>query len=72
MADEPCNHQNHQFVLTVSAILPMLFADEQLHAFLIDFIAKLTLFFPHALLAHSPAPFCYRLRIGKNAEPQKE
>ena len=24
MADEPCNHQNHQLVLTLPAILPML------------------------------------------------
>ena len=32
MADEPCNHQ---FVLTLSAVLPMLFACAQLHGFLI-------------------------------------
>ena len=34
MADERCNHQNHQFVLMLSAILPVLFACAQLHAFL--------------------------------------
>ena len=32
MADEPCNHQ---FMLTLSAVLPMLFACAQLHGFLI-------------------------------------
>ena len=32
MADEPCNLQNHQFVFTLSAVLPMLFACAQLHA----------------------------------------
>ena len=34
LADEPCSHQNHQFVLTLSAILPMLFACAQLYGFL--------------------------------------
>ena len=29
MADEPCNLQNHQFVFTLSAVLPMLFACAQ-------------------------------------------
>ena len=33
MADETCNH--HQFVFTLSAILPMLFACAQLHGFLL-------------------------------------
>ena len=32
MADEPSNHQNHQVVFTLSAILPMLFACAQLDA----------------------------------------
>ena len=46
MVDELCNH--YQFVLTVSAILPMLFACLQLHGFLMLVIMPSWRFF-HAL-----------------------
>ena len=50
MADQPCNHQNHQFVLTLSAILPRLFACAQLHGFLMLMLQQQQLQATHRVL----------------------